>query len=350
MRRPFLFKRSNGFWYVGYSNYENTKSGKSYKRVEIRKAASTGTKIKSEANQYLLDFQISKGYRKGIKPVLMSEFKKLFFESGVSNKSTGTRKNYSAVFDSFSNYIGDKLLQDYDIYELDKYLDHKKSEWSPHTAHLHRRCLKVIFDKAVQWKHLDTNLVPSTTKIVLPESDPLFFTKVEFKKLLEVTDDELYKDLFTLAVLTGLRLGEIINLKSEQIDTKKMLIQVLSSSEHTTKTNMTRHVELNKQLIPIVKKYSNQKYLFVGNRDNNKLNKVWVGKVTKAYVKKAKINPKLNFKAFRSTFGMWLLDENVNIKYVSQLLGHSSVSTTERHYAKYITTEPKGWINKIQID
>lgn len=49
-----------------------------------------------------------------------------------------------------------------------------------------------------------------------------------------------------------------------------------------------------------------------------------------------------NFKAFRSTFGKLLLDAGINIKYVSQLLGHSSVETTEKHYAKFITQERKG--------
>lgn len=96
-------------------------------------------------------------------------------------------------------------------------------------------------------------------------------------------------------------------------------------------------------------KYQEQKYLFVGNRDKKRLNKKWLIKITKRLIKQSGINPSFHFHSFRSTFGYWLLLENVNLKYISQALGHSSVIVTEKYYSKYLTSEILGYIDKIQL-
>lgn len=116
-----------------------------------------------------------------------------------------------------------------------------------------------------------------------------------------------------------------------------------------TKSGRTRFIELHSELIPIVEKYQDQKYLFAGNRDKKRLNKKWVIKITKRLIKQSGINPSFHFHSFRATFGYWLLLENVNIKYISQALGHSSVIVTEKYYSKYLTSEILGYIDKIQL-
>ncbi|HRK00987.1 MAG TPA: site-specific integrase, partial [Ignavibacteria bacterium] len=211
------------------------------------------------------------------------------------------------------------------------------------TAHNHKRFLIMVFNKAIDWDIIKVNVAKKCVKIKLPEPDPVIFTKEDFKKLIEVTTMQKYKDLFTFAVLTGLRMNELIHLKSDQINVENKLIKVLSDVSHRTKTGRTRYVELNSLLLPIVHRLKEKEYPFA------EFNKWMLKDAMNRYIRKAQINKRYSFKSFRSTCGKWLLDEGVNIKYISQMLGHSSVVTTEKHYAKYLMSEHKGWVDKVSI-
>lgn len=328
MKNPFLFKKSNGYYYLAY--YEEY-SGK-------KKTVTTKIKNKVSAKDFLFEFVRNKKSEKEIKNITLLDFKKIFLDNTSANKKITTQRNYHYVINSFLTYAGNRFLSKYTIFDLDSYLNFKLSTRAPETAHLHRRSLKVIFDKAVSWNYLKENLIYKSIKIKLPENKIKYFTKEDFTKLIENTPHQFFKDLFYFALLTGMRLNEILKCRYSDIDYEKKLIKVYAG-----KTDKTRYVELHHALVGIIEKYKSNEYLF------KKWSVDYISKRTKHYIKKAGIDPALNFKAFRSSFGKFLLDEGINIKYISQQLGHSSVTTTEKHYSKYITSEYKGWIETIQI-
>lgn len=322
MKNPFIFKKSNGFYYLCYQDQYTNK----------RRTLTTKHKSKASAKSFLLEYVRRSKPVTNIIPITLSEFKKIFLQQSANKKIT-TNRNYLYTINSFIKYTGDKKLSEYSLYDFDKYLTYKLSTRTPETAHLHRRSLKVVFDRAMSWNYLAINPVLRSVKIRLKENNIKYFAKEEFAKLIESTDQEYFKDLFYFAVLTGMRLNEILNCRKEDIDLEKKLIRV-----YGRKTDRTRFVELHESLISVA-----SGDLF-GKRSVD-----YISKRTKYYIRKAGINPALNFKAFRSTFGKWLLDEGVNLKYISQQLGHSSVITTEKHYSRYIQTEYKGWVDKIRI-
>ncbi len=322
----FLFKKPNGYWYIAY---QDSYTGK-------RRTVTTRSKLKSKALRVLNGFQNQSDNASRIKPIKLSEFKNIFLRT--SNKKYTTLRNYKYVINSFLLFAGDKDLTGYSQYDFDRYLTYKLSTRTPETAHLHRRSLKVVFDQAVSWNHLVTNKVNGSIKIKIPENGIKYFTRGEFGRLIACTDHQYFKDIFLFAVLTGMRLNEILNCRICDIDTGRKLIRV-----YGRKTDRTRFVELHESLIELVSRYKDKDYLF------KKWSVDYVSKRTKVYIKRSGINPALNFKAFRSTFGKWLLDEGVNLKYISQQLGHSSVITTEKHYSRYIQTEYKGWVDKIRL-
>ena len=49
----------------------------------------------------------------------------------------------------------------------------------------------------------------------------------------------------------------------------------------------------------------------------------------KKYIKLAGLNPKLNFHSLRHTFASWLVQKGVDLYIVKELLGHTSITTTE---------------------
>ena len=68
----------------------------------------------------------------------------------------------------------------------------------------------------------------------------------------------------------------------------------------------------------------------------------------KSYVKKAEINPKLNFHSLRHTFASWLVQKGATIYDVSKLLGHSTIKSTEV-YAHLRVDELRGAVERLNI-
>ena len=334
MKNPFLSKAANGYWYIYFY----------LERKRIKKT--TGTRNKVTAIRFFQDFIDNKKYLN--KSILLSEFYRIFKDTSSSSRNDGTISNYRATVNAFLKLNQDKYLDEYSVFEFDRFFNIRKNMKSVHTASRDKRCFNAMFNQALKYKYLEKNIIPETCKIKIPESDISFFTHDQFHHLLDVVTVPLYKDIFIFAVLSGLRMNELLNLKISHIDLEKNIINVFSNPEHRTKTGSSRQVDLNKTLIPIVNKYKSDSLLFTGNRDEVKINTGYLSRTTKKYCKLAGL-PEHNFKAFRSTFGMWLLKEGVNLKYISQQLGHKSITTTEKHYAKYIPRESTGWINKINI-
>jgi len=332
MKRPFLIKQPNNFFYVCYPN----------KYTGKRNYITTGTRSKSEANEFFKKFS-AKLKESDLKYITMSKFIEKFAELST-DISPGGMQNYKVVAKQLIEFHKDRVLQQYSIEDFDKFLSHKKNTTSIVTAYTYRVKLKTMFNQAVVWGYLEKNLIHLTKKFKLPEADPHPMTKQEFSQLINSISSPLYKDLFTFAVLSGMRMDELVNLKPSQINIKKKSI-VLQSN----KTGKTRFIDLHNSLIPIYEKYKDQEYLFIGNRDKKKLNKKWLIKVTKRMIRKSGINPVFSFHSLRSTFGYWLLLEGIPLKYISKQLGHSLQSTTEKHYVKYLDNDLMGYVDRVSL-
>ena len=94
-------------------------------------------------------------------------------------------------------------------------------------------------------------------------------------------------------------------------------------------------------------------YFFV-NRLNNRLSEQSVRNMINDYANKAKISQHITPHMFRHSFATLLLEEDVDIRYIQQMLGHSSITTTQIYTHTSITKqktilETKHPRNKIQI-
>jgi len=279
----------------------------------------------------------------------ISDFMKEYLEiSKPPYKSLKTYASIKTAFNEFIRITGDRDISEYTTKDIDSFLN-EKSKVSSFTARRCRIHIKAGFNQALKWNYINKNPFMDSIRIRIPESDLLYLTKGDFNKLLSVIEKDIWKDVFTFAVYTGLRLGELVNLKFDDIDLDKKIIRVVSNSEHRTKSGKTGYVELADFLIPIIKKYKevNSLYLFVNETGKKQLFYNFVSAKFKQYIRIAGLNDRFHFHCLRKTYGKWMLDANVNIKFISQQLRHSSVVVTENWYAKYLSSEYKGEVNKI---
>lgn len=334
----YLINRK-GIWYV-----REKVNGK------IVYSKSTGEESKVKAKKHKDEYLLGKREVK-IKPaerVLCSTLQKEYLE--LYEPPAAPKKTYGAISCAFNEFIriaGDKYVDEYSEKDIDTFLKRKIKETSRQTAHRIRRTLRPAFKLAIRWKYTTTNPWVGSIEISLPESDPNFITVEEYKWLLQYCNP-VFADVVTWFVLSGLRQAELIKLRPSHIFPEKRLIKIYSFDANPTKDKETRSVEMHSKLVQIYDRYKHQEFLFINpNSGKQYTPKALIANMTEACKRAGLVH--YTIQDLRSTYGMWLLNNDAPLKWISQQMGHSSVLVTERFYAKYITNEFKGEIDKINF-
>lgn len=169
-----------------------------------------------------------------------------------------------------------------------------------------------------------------------------YLTVEEMKKLVDVIDTSTeygYRDYMIILLMyeSAVRVSELINVR---------LIDFRFSKPYSMKIigkgNKQRYVPLSQEFVEKMNKYIsslNHKkletdFLFT-NHSNNKLTRAGIGHILNKYVTMARNNNPSLFKenvsphTLRHTKAMHLLQDDVNLVYIRDILGHSSIQTTE---------------------
>ena len=161
-----------------------------------------------------------------------------------------------------------------------------------------------------------TYIIPGDTK---GESRNRVLSDSELKTLLDGIRDNRFNLFVRFAYYTGARSGEIRSISRENIFSNHIVAYGKSGK---------RLIKLNNQAQEII---SNLDELWNYTKD-------FVSHKFKKEARRLSI-PDIRFHDLRRTFGYNLIRQGRPIYEVSKLLGHSSVTTTERHYAPLLTTE-----------
>ena len=212
-----------------------------------------------------------------------------------------------------------------------------------------RILLGKILDEARMDGIIDNNpvsLVKSPKNTQATEITP--FTLNEINTLLNNADEWMHTFL-TVAFFTGMRTGELIGLKWEDIDYTTNKIHVSRSisqgREGSTKTGKMRIIDmLNPVKIALQKEYhengSKYEYIFTSRKGTAyRQHSAVVSTYWRPLLKHCKMAYRVLYNT-RHTFATLMLTNGEDILWVSQMLGHSNISTTMKYYIKYI--EEKG--------
>ena len=127
---------------------------------------------------------------------------------------------------------------------------------------------------------------------------------------------------------------ELINLKLEDIESKRMLIRVQDAKGNKDRYTLLSETVL-KDLRLYYKQYHPKTYLFEG-QIKKQYSPNSVGKIVSSAASKAGIKIPVSPHILRHSFATHLLESGVDIRYIQLLLGHNSTKTTEiyTHVAK----------------
>jgi site-specific recombinase XerD len=266
--------------------------------------------------------------------IALIQFRDEYIQAIKYTHSKSYVRSVEYTFKDLLKFSDNLLLSRYDVRFMENYIisTFKRSKY---TAALHYRTLKAAFNKAVDWNYIPSNPL---NKVKLPrfqKSKPAFLNQVELETILTFIPTESLKDIYRFAFFTGLRLAEIINLKWENVNLKDRMIQV-GDNDFSTKGKKIRDIPFCEQvfniLAPRVPRIIKQKKSFVFTKGNKfPFTNDYISKTFKKAVKKTELNQTVHFHSLRHSFASTLIKNGVPIYSIKELLGHSSVSTTESY-------------------
>jgi integrase len=332
---PSLFKRSNGIYYFSYTEDGN------------RKWRSTGQRYKPAALKELLAFE--QGRKKPVSNVTLQTFIKDFLSYAAVTYAKKTLTVYTRALYHFADFIGDVLLASIIAKDIDLYRMQRIKQVSPVSVNIELRTLRAAFYTALRWGLLAENPFKKVPLVRIPEQQPTYLSKEEFQRLLSVVREPWLKEVFHIAVCTGLRRGELLNLRWKDVDFERRLLRIQSGENFRTKTGKRRTVPMSQavhQLLLAKAQRSFSEYIFTLN--GRKVLEYFVSHKFKAYVRTAGLNGRLHFHSLRHTFATWLVQDGVNIYEVQKLLGHSSISVTQI-YSHLVAAELHSAVERISV-
>lgn len=249
-------------------------------------------------------------------------------------------KAYTIDLEQFKEFIVNKDCLSKDC--ITEYIDYVHKRFKPKSAKRKIACVKAFYHYMEMENIIETNpfhkiRVRHKEAIVLPKTIPLPYIesilKHAYKQYNCATSkyqtETTLRNTIILELLfsTGMRVSEISNLKIKNVDLSTNTIYIFGKGSKERIMCIAEHItELISQYLDIRKYHS--EYVFTNKLGNN-YSEQSIRNMVNDYTKAVGVEMHITPHMFRHTFATALLDEDVDIRYIQQLLGHSSIVTTQ---------------------
>jgi site-specific recombinase XerD len=236
-----------------------------------------------------------------------------------------TIENYASQINKLKVYYNGKSLCDISDDEIRDYLFFIRQElgYSSSSQNIVVSAIKRYL-LAITDRDFNSNYLPRPAK---RKTLPKVLEKESIAALLKLDLNLKHKCILYLLYSTGIRCGELLNLRVEDVSFENNLIVV-----NKGKGEKDRIVFLSEKvkglLLDYLKLEKPHVYFFEG-QNGGKYSATSVQKVVKRAVQKAGINKNVTPHVLRHSFATHLHDSGVDIRNIQVLLGHSSTKTTE---------------------
>ncbi len=297
-----------------------------------------------------------------VKDLSFRQYSEIFIKKYCEgNIGLVTLNNYKRLLKYIMPFLGDLKLSKITSYMLDTmYLKLKKGingkELSNNSMYDYYKLINVMFNQAVKWEFIDKNPNSKTKKPKKEKQEQKYYDLEQVNKLVNCLKNESIRDraLIYLAIDSGARRGEISALRWDDIDFENRTLKIERSlkvvkgvvDEKKPKTiSSNRTILLSNSTIDTLKEYKEWQDDYI-----LKIGKKWKGKdrvftsinglhmnPSTCYKIFTKITKKygmehIRFHDLRHTSASLYVHKGVNLKAVSQKLGHSSISITSNIY------------------
>jgi integrase len=266
------------------------------------------------------------------------EFEKRFVEvyASTNNKPSEVRSKRSILRQHLVPAFGRFRLDQIGMRQIEEYkakkLHDEESPLDPKTVNNHLTCLRRLFAVAVEWGELSH--VPPVKWLRVPEQAFDFLAFEETERLLRAADEK-WTAMITVAAKTGLRMGELLGLRWDDVDlrTGRVVVRraVARGIVGTPKNGRTREIPLSKEALAALKahRHLQGELVFCDEAGAFLTPASCVWPLWRA-CKRAGLR-RIGWHVLRHTFASHLVMRGAPLKAVQELLGHSTMEMTMRY-------------------
>lgn len=257
-----------------------------------------------------------------------------------------TLKAYHIDLNQFSDKIIISSINEINISILENYISFLNNIYKPKTVKRKLATIKAFFHyleykNIIQYNPFNKMITQFREPIILPKVIPLktieyflstiynqmHYADTAFKKKNALRDAAISEILFS----TGMRISELCSIKPHDINLSTGTILIYGKGNKERRINI-----VNEQVISILKEYRsefsseiNMCGHFFANQYGRMLNDQAVRRMINKYCSLASIDLHITPHMFRHTFATSLLDADVDIRYIQEMLWHSSINITQ---------------------
>lgn len=266
---------------------------------------------------------------------------------------------------NLNSWLGVSYLHEISEPVISHFVAMHRKDFAPATINRYLALLSVVLNTArAEWHYNVPYVKISKFKLKEPAENVKYIKDWATVQRIIDNAQEWFKPIIYMAIYTGQRLGNILNLKWEQVDLLNRRINI-HVKDSTTYGGKNHSVPIIDELYPILSAIEpTSEYVFTHNGKHiNNISSVWQhifykwvivnpkdlqpndvieryyytkkdGTITEHIYKrvlKSATLPYINFHALRHTAGTWLAQAGVNAKIIQSILGHSNISTTNKY-------------------
>jgi len=254
---------------------------------------------------------------------ITEEVHKVKEELVLRGYSKKTAKSYVYILEKFLVHIkkSSLLLEEKDVRCYLLFLIEKG--YGRESVRLTRAALQFYF-KTILGKQLSLETVPLPKRA---QTLPKVLSAQEIQSLFSVVHNLKHKLLLMTAYSSGLRVSELVKLKTTDIDALHGTLTVRAGKGNKDRVSLFAKSLKDMLLDYLCKRKEESSYLFAGRKGH--LSVKSVQKVLDMAAKKARLGKKVTPHMLRHSFATHLLEQGTDIRYIQSLLGHSCLETTQ---------------------
>lgn len=259
-------------------------------------------------------------------------------ELRLLNFSPQTRKAYLYGLKDFLRYLESKYdMGNYDfsrpnVADIKEFLliKHDKNLASQ-TINLFLQSIKFFYREVIKTNYpIDISFAKRSKKL------PTVLSRREISSILHIVKNPKHRLMLSLAYGSGLRVSEIVKLRTGDIDFERNLVFVRKAKGDRDRITLLPG-KITQDLKHFLFGRNKNLYVFESSR-GGKLTTRTAQKIFEEACRRAGVQKTATFHSLRHSFATHLLENGTDIRYVQELLGHSNIRTTQM-YTRVTTTK-----------
>ena len=255
------------------------------------------------------------------------------------------------LFLDFCGKSGKRQIKEIERADLEGFIEHEQDRGLRiSTVRTRLACIIAFLHFLMEQEVIPGSVLKRGIKLKLPDVLPRAMNPADVRKLLCVIDQIRDRALFLLLLRTGIRIGEALGLRLNDLDIKGRKVHLYEGE----KNSMGRVVYLSDDALFAIKLWlrrrdKNKEFVFYGKSHGSLCYSTGRGLFVK-YLKKAGLDQKgYTVHCLRHTFASELLNAGMRLECLQQLLGHQDIEVTRRYARLTDTTREQEYFRAMAM-